>query len=86
MHIDFANIDWMYVVNLIFCLIILVLGVKRSLKTGNKAFLWIGLGFTMYAISHVCKLIGISGEPVIKEALIVIRSIGYILVIVGIIV
>lgn len=82
---DWATIDWMSVINLIFCLIILVLGIRRNAKTGVRAFLLIGLGFTMFGISHVCKIFGISG-PIINESLIVIRSIGYILTIIGILV
>ena len=76
--------DIITLVNLIFCIIILFLGIKKYKDTGAKAFIFIALGFMMYGISHFSGLMGWSSG--IKEALIVVRATGYILVIIGLLV
>jgi len=76
--------DIITLVNLIFCIIILFLGIKKYKETGAKAFIFIAFGFLMYGISHFSGLMGWGG--VIKEALIVVRAAGYVLVIIGLLV
>jgi hypothetical protein len=46
-----------------------------------KAFIFIGLGFLMFGISHVAVLMGWAGD--IKTLLSLVRVGGYILVIIG---
>ena len=68
--------------NLVLSLAILFLGVKRYLQSGVKAFIFIGLGFLMFAISHFALLMGWQGyAPVLA----VIRAAGYIFVIIGLV-
>jgi len=73
--------DIITVVNLLFSLLIVYLGVRRYLSSGVKAFLFVGLGFFMYAVSHFSILMGWSSS--LKTVLVGVRSIGYILVISG---
>jgi len=72
--------DYVSLVNLIFSLTIVLLGLKKYKETGAKAFIYIALGFFMYGISHFALLMGWGGA---KEILIVVRSAGYILIIIG---
>ena len=73
--------DIITVVNLVFSLSIVYLGIRRYMSSGVKAFLFVGLGFFMYAISHFSLLMGWAST--LKTLLVVVRSIGYILVIIG---
>jgi len=75
--------DYVSLVNLIFSLIIIFLGVKKYNDTGAKAFIYIALGFFMYGVSHFALLMGWGG---VREALIAVRSLGYILIIIGLLV
>jgi hypothetical protein len=75
--------DLTTVLNLVLSLTILVLGVKRYLQSGVRAFLFIGIGFLMFAISHLCLLMGWAGD--LKTILSVVRAAGYISVIVGLV-
>lgn len=76
--------DYITIMNLIFCLVILVLGIKKYKETGVKAFIFVGLGFTMFGVSHAVTLMGYAGT--VKAVLIAVRSVGYILVIAGLLV
>jgi hypothetical protein len=76
--------DYITIMNLTFCVLILILGVKKYKETGVKAFIFVGLGFTMFGLSHTAILLGYA--PMLKTALLAIRSVGYILVIVGLLV
>ena len=71
------------VLNLILSLTILVLGVKRYMQSGVKAFVFIGVGFLMFAISHVCVLMGWAAD--MKTILSIVRVAGYVSVIVGLV-
>lgn len=75
--------DYVTLVNLIFSIAILVLGIKKYRDTGVKAFIFIALGFLMYGISHFSLLMNLA---VAKELLIAVRSAGYILVIIGLLI
>jgi hypothetical protein len=76
--------DYVTGMNLLFCVIILILGIKKYKETGVKAFIFVGLGFTMFGISHTVTLMGYAGT--LKAALVAVRSVGYILVIIGMLV
>jgi hypothetical protein len=73
--------DYVTVINLILSVAILVLGIKRFAQSGVKAFIFIGLGFLMFGISHVAVLMGMAND--MKTALSFIRVGGYFLVIIG---
>ncbi len=73
--------DLTTVLNLILSVTILILGIKRYMQSGVKAFALIGIGFLMFAISHLALLMGWT----FPTALAVIRAAGYILVIIGLI-
>jgi len=75
--------DLITLINLIFSITILFLGMKKYKETGAKAFVFIALGFMMYGISHFSLLLG-WGDA--KEALITVRAAGYVLVITGLLV
>jgi hypothetical protein len=74
--------DLTVVLNLVLSITIVVLGIKRYLQSEVKAFVFIGLGFLMFALSHVCVLMGWLS---FKTALAVVRIAGYIFVIIGLV-
>jgi hypothetical protein len=76
--------DYVLVVNLILSLIIFFFGIKKYKDTGAKAFIYISLGFLMFGISHATGLLGYAAP--MKATLIAVRTLGYILVIVGMLV
>jgi hypothetical protein len=78
-----GSVDLITLINLIFSITILFLGIKKYKETGAKAFVFIALGFMMYGISHFSLLLGWGGA---KEALIAVRAAGYVLVITGLLV
>lgn len=75
--------DMVLVANLVFSIVIVVLGIRRYQQTEVKAFLFVALGFLMYGISHLATLAGFGD---FKTLLIAVRSTGYILVIVGLLI
>ncbi|HWR89661.1 MAG TPA: hypothetical protein VN260_05345 [Dissulfurispiraceae bacterium] len=77
------KLELMTIVNLAFCVVILLLGLRRYRQSGVRAFIFIGLGFLMYGVSHFSLLMGWDH---IKTALVAVRSAGYILVILGLLV
>jgi hypothetical protein len=48
--------NYMYLLNLLFAVTILILGVKRYLQTEVKAFLFIGLAYALFGFSHLAVL------------------------------
>lgn len=76
--------DYLTIINLTFCVLILILGIKKYNKTGVKVFIFVGLGFTMFGISHAVTLMGYAG--MLEAALVAVRSGGYVLVIIGLLV
>lgn len=64
-------------VNLIFCMVILVLSFVGYRKFDEPLIFYIGVAFGLFGISHLALL---SGYPN-NEVLIVIRTIAYLLVI-----
>jgi len=75
--------DYITLVNLVFSITIVFLGIKKYRETGAKAFIFIALGFLMYGISHFSLLMGLG---VAKEVLVTVRTAGYVLVIIGLLV
>lgn len=65
-------------INLIFCIIILVMGYWGFRKFGNPLLFYIGLAFGFFGVSHLAQL---TGYPSNSLALIIIRTIAYLLVI-----
>jgi hypothetical protein len=80
---DSTSINWPVVVNLVLSLTILVLGVKRYAQSGVRAFVFIGIGFLMFAISHLFALMHWDAD--LKTILAVIRVAGYVSVIIGLV-
>jgi hypothetical protein len=76
--------DYITLLNLIFSIVIFILGLKKFMETSVKAFLFVGLGFFCYGISHVTVLLGMAAD--IKTILAFVRAAGYILVIIGLVV
>jgi hypothetical protein len=67
------------VVNLILAVIILVMGIWAYRTKGAGFALYAGLGFGLFAISHLLTLLGMADA--LNALLIVIRIVGYLLVI-----
>ncbi|MBN1227109.1 MAG: hypothetical protein JXA79_08955 [Deltaproteobacteria bacterium] len=66
-----------YLANFIMAVIIAVFGVLGYNKTGDKGFLYIGIAFILFAISHTTMLF----ELITLEVfLITIRITGYVLI------
>lgn len=72
--------DPVTVMNLIFDLIILCLGVFAYVKMKGKAGLVIGAGFAFFAISYIITILGYGSMTTV---LIPLRVIGYLSVIAG---
>lgn len=70
--------DPLTLVNLIFCIIILVLSFLGYRKYDDSLLFFIGMAFGLFGISHLALLSGYSNNNMI---LIVIRTIAYLLVI-----
>ncbi len=68
----------MLTVNFIFCIIILIMGYLGFRKFENPLLFYIGLAFGLFGVSHLAQL---TGYPSNTLALIVIRTIAYLLVI-----
>jgi len=73
--------DYYTIINLTLSVAILVLGIKRYSQSGVKAFIFIGLGFLLFGISHAAVLMGWAGE--MKTVLSIVRVGGYFMVIIG---
>lgn len=68
-------------VNLILAVIILVMGIWAYRKRQAGFALYTGIGFGLFAVSHLLTLFGLAGT--LNALLIVIRIAGYLLVIVA---
>lgn len=74
------NLDPIYVVNLVLCIIILTLGLWcYKKKSGDRVPLYVGVAFGFFGISHLMTLLGLKLD--LESALIIIRTLGYLLVI-----
>jgi len=68
-----------YLTNFILCIVILVLGCLGYSRSKNKAPLFIGIAFALFAVSHMVTLWGL--KEALTNFLIAIRVIAYALVI-----
>jgi len=68
----------MLTINFIFCMIILVMGYWGFRKLENPLLFYIGIAFGFFGVSHLAQL---AGYPSNSLALIIIRTIAYLLVI-----
>jgi len=73
------NLDPIYIVNLALCIIILILGYLAYRKSKEIIPIYISIGFTLFGISHLATILGL--KETLSDALIVIRTLGYLLVI-----
>ncbi|MGZ7116202.1 MAG: hypothetical protein ACXVHS_01980 [Methanobacterium sp.] len=70
--------DPVIILNLIFCIIIVILAIVGYRKTDNVIPLYIGLSFGLFGISHLATILGFSSST---TALVVIRGFAYIVII-----
>lgn len=73
--------DAIALTNLTLCAIIVVVAVWAYMKKKTKLPLYIGGGFGLFGISHFATVIGAYND--LYDALLVLRVIGYVLVIFG---
>ena len=73
------TLDPIYLTNFILCVVILVLGCLGYSRSKNKAPLFIGIAFALFAASHMITLWGL--KETLTNFLIAIRVIAYALVI-----
>jgi hypothetical protein len=73
------NLDPIYVVNLVLCVAILLLGYWGYRKRRNVVPLLIGVAFGLFGISHLVTLFGLAGDW--ASVLIVIRVLAYLTVV-----
>lgn len=73
------NLDPIYIVNLSLCIIIPALGYLSYKKTKDKIPLYVGIAFGLFGISHLSIILGL--KVTLEYFLIIIRTLGYLLVI-----
>jgi len=73
--------DPVALLNLLFDLIIVVLGIVVYTKRKGILLMWVSIAFLFFAISYVLVILGVTDSMV----LIPLRSVGYLSVIAGII-
>lgn len=72
----------MVFLNLVFSIVIVILSYWEYTKVKNATILFIGAGFGLFGISHFSILMGVDSSQIL---LILIRSLGYIMVIIALI-
>jgi CHASE2 domain-containing sensor protein len=70
--------DPVSVLNLFFCILIVILGYWAYRQKENVIALYIGLGFGLFGISHIAVLLGSQSSEI---SLLVVRTLGYLVVI-----
>ena len=70
------------IINLVLTTVILILGIWAFVKRKSDVALYIGIAFGLFAVSHALTLAGLAAT--LETLLIVIRTIGYLLVIVAV--
>jgi hypothetical protein len=68
-------------INLVLCIVILALGIWAFIKKKWDVPLYIGIAFGLFGVSHTLTLMGLAAS--LDAFIIVIRIIGYLLVIVA---
>jgi hypothetical protein len=72
------NLDPIYIVNLILCILIVFLGIFIYFRKGDHFSIYVGISFGLFGVSHAVTIFGL------KEAdnfLIVIRLLAYLVII-----
>jgi hypothetical protein len=70
--------DPIYLLNVVLCFIIMVVGYWGHKKTGDMLPYYIALAYGIFAISHFLSLLSIKGN--LEYFLIAIRTIGYLII------
>ena len=73
------SVELIPVTNILFSALVVIVGVMAWHKTKREAPLYIAAAFLLFGISHLATIIGVADALVVP--LLVIRIIGYILVI-----
>jgi hypothetical protein len=73
------NIDPMTLINLIFCVVILALGITGYTKSQQLWPLLIGIAFGLFGVSHLLTLLGL--KEALDALLLTVRIIAYLSVI-----
>jgi len=71
-------LDPIYILNLVLCAIILVLGCVGYRRGIDKSPLYIGVAFGLFGLSHLLTILGL--KETLEVFLIVIRTIAYLMV------
>lgn len=71
--------DPIYMVNLVLCVIIPLLGLWSYQKSKNIVSLYLGVAFGLFAFSHAATLLGL--KDALEALLIIIRTIAYLIVV-----
>lgn len=71
-------LDPVIIINLIFCIIIVALGIVGYKKVKNTVPLYIAAAFGLFGISHFATILGYASS---SAALVVIRGLAYVIVI-----
>jgi hypothetical protein len=72
--------DYMLLLNILFCVAIIILGFRRYSQSGVKAFAFIATAFLLFGISHFALFMDWTA---LKPILAAVRAGGYIVVIIG---
>jgi hypothetical protein len=73
------NLDTALLVNLFFCVVIVLLGLLAYMKTKKDSPLYIAGAFFFFGISHVAGIMGMADA--LATLLMILRVIGYLLVV-----
>lgn len=72
----------MMLLNLVLCLVIVVVGLLAYQKKNDLVIILVVGAFALFGVSHLASLLGV--EQAYETILLVLRTIGYILVIVAV--
>ena len=73
------NWDPIYMVNLLLCIIIVILGYWGYKRSNDAMPLYIGVAFGLFGISHLAILLGLRDS--LENVLIVVRLLAYLIVV-----
>ena len=73
------DLDPIYVMNLVLCIIIVILGYLAYRKSKEMIPIYVAIGFALFGISHLATILEL--KEMLSDVLIVIRTLGYLLVI-----
>jgi len=72
-------LDPIYILNLVLCIIIFILGCVGHKRKGDRLPLFIGIAFGLFAVSHLATFLGL--KETLTVPLIVIRTLAYLIVV-----